>query len=156
MAIGTGDGIWKFGTQDEVTSGTPASVADDAYGKADQGTSVDWTNDDDATEAAAVLKVNFGSAPTIGNMLLIAHLMDFQGTNDTPVPSANYEYVVVGAFPIEISQAAEYYTVIPNFQIPMIKTAQRIDWWIKNHNTAQTIDASWQLWITPKSVGGHA
>ena len=83
MAIGTNDAIWKFGTQDEVTSGTPATIADGAYGKADQGASVAWTNSDDAPYGAAVLKCQFDTTmPTAGSVDLYAHVLNIQSTND--------------------------------------------------------------------------
>ncbi len=154
------DGIWKFGDQDEVTSGTPATIAADAFGKADQGASVNWTNDDDATDASAVLKCQFdGTFPTSGNVQLFAHLKDVQSTNDIGVPDANNETFLVGSFPIDfgISADIDYYSVIPNFVIPQAGKAQAIDWYLKNANgEARVLGVSWQLWITPKSIGPHA
>ena len=159
MAIGQNDAIIKFGTQDEVTSGTPATIASAGFGKADQGSSVNWTNDDDARYGAAVLKCQFDTAmPTVGSVDLYAHLLDVQSTNDTPAPSGNYESVYVGSFAIDFGQSADtdFYTIIPEFDMPMIGSAQRIDWYIKNNGTGGTIGVSWQLWITPKADGPHA
>jgi len=159
MAISTDSGIWFFGTQDEVTSGTPATIADDAFGKADQGASVNWTNDDDAVYASAVLKCQFDTTmPTAGSIWLIAHLLNVQSTNDTGVPDASNEFHIVGEFPIDFGVAndTDFYTVIPNFQIPQAGASQAIDWYLKNNNTGQTLGVSWQLWITPKSIGPHA
>ena len=148
MAIGADDGIWKFGTQDVVSSGNPASTNDNAYSIADQGASINWANDDDATEGSAVLELDFGTAPTVGNVLLLARLM--------PEPDADYPEVLVGIFPLDYNNAAEYQTSIPNFQMPMVTAAQKINWYIKNNGTAQTIDVDWKLWIMPKSIGPHA
>lgn len=159
MAIGTDAGIWFFGTQDEVTSGTPATIADDAYGKADQGASVNWTNDDDSTDGSAVIKCQFDSTmPTVGNIALIAHLLNVQSTNDTGLPDASNEVHVVGNFKIDfgVSADTDFYAVIPNFQMPQAGAAQAIDWYLKNNGTGQTLGVSWQLWITPKSIGPHA
>ena len=159
MTIGTNDGILKFGTQDEVTSGTPATIADDAYGKADQGSSVNWTNDDDALDGSAVLKCQFdGTMPTVGNIWLLAHLQNIEGTNDTGVPDVNYPEFIVGTFPIDFGVAADvdFYTPVIKFEMPSMGPAQRIDWYLKNNGTQQTIGVSWQLWITPTSVGPHA
>jgi len=159
MAISTDDGIWKFGTQDEVTSGTPATVSNDAFGKADQGASVNWTNDEDAAEGSAVLKCQFDTTmPTIGNILLFAHLLNVEGTNDTGAPDANNEVHLVGSFQIDfgISADVDFYMVIPNFQMPQAGASQAIDWYIKNNGSSQTIGVSWQLWITPKSIGPKA
>lgn len=159
MAISTDAGIWFFGTQDEVTSGTPATIADDGFGPADQGASVNWTNDDEATDGSAVLKCQFDTTmPTVGNILLYAHLLNVQGTNATGVPDANNELVLVGAFPIDFGVAndTDFYTVIPNFQMPQAGAAQAINWYLKNNATGQTLGVSWQLWITPKVIGPHA
>lgn len=159
MAISTDAGIWFFGTQDEVTSGTPATVADGAFGLADQGASVNWTNDDDAPYGAAVLKCQFDTTmPTAGSIGLYARLHNVQSTNDVNAPDSNFNHVFVGVFPIDFGVAndTDFYTVIPTFAMPMIASAQRIDWYIKNVNTGQTIGVSWQLWITPKSLGPHA
>lgn len=157
MAIGTDDGIWKFGTQDVVSSGNPASTVNDAYSIADEGASVNWANDDDATEGSAVLELNFGTAPTVGSVFLLARLMDVNSDgDDMPVPDADYPEVLVGVFKLDYNNAAEYQTSIPNFQMPMVTAAQKINWYIKNAGTNQTIDVDWKLWIMPKVIGPHA
>ncbi len=159
MAIGTNDAIFKFGTQDEVTSGTPATIANNSFGKADQGATVNWTNDDDAPLGAAVLKCQFDTTmPTLGSIGLYANLLNVQSTNDLNVPDANFEHIFVGSFPIDFGVAADvdFYTAIPLFQMPCIGTSQAIDWYLKNDNTGQTIGVSWQLWITPITEGPHA
>ena len=159
MAIGSNDFILKYGTQDEVTSGTPATISNDTFGKADQGASINWTNDDDAPFAAGVLKCQFDTTmPSIGFIGLYAHLLNVQSTNDTGVPDANHPYVFVGTFPIDFGIAADtdFYTPLPRFTVPMIGSAQAIDWYLKNDGTAQTLGVSWQLWITPLALGPHA
>ena len=160
MAIGTDDGIWKLGTQDEVTSGTPATIADNAYGKADQGASVNWTNNDNAPFGAAVLKVQFDTAmPTKGFIGLYAHVLNIQGANDPGVPDANNDALgFVGSFIIDFGVAADtdFYTHIENFAMPAVGEAQAIDWYLFNSATLQTIGVSWQLWITPKALGPAA
>ena len=159
MAIGTNDSVLKFGTQDEVTSGTPATIASNAYGKADQGASVSWTNDDDARYGSAVLKCQFDTTmPTEGTVELYAHLLNVQSTNDPGAPDADYPAVYCGTFTIDFAIAADtdFYTVIPEFEIPMVGSAQAIDWYLRNANTGQTLGQSWQLWITPKTDGPHA
>jgi hypothetical protein len=159
MSIGTDDAILKFGTQAEVTSGTPATIASNAYGKADQAGTVAWTNADDAETAAAVLKCQFDTTmPTVGRIGLYAHLLNVQSTNDLQVPSANFPHVFCGVFPIPFNVAADtdFYTAIPDFIIPSLASAQAIDWYLRNDSTGQTIGVSWQLWITPKAVGPHA
>lgn len=158
MTITTNDAIWKFGTQDEVTSGTPATVASNAYGLADQAGTVAWTNDDDAPYGSAVLKCQFDTTmPTTGSISLMARLLNVQSTNDAGAPDANYDTVHVGTFPIDFGVAndTDFYTVIPHFEMPQAGAAQAIDWYIRNDGTGQTIGSSWQLWITPKALGPH-
>lgn len=159
MAIGTDDGIWKFGTQDEVTSGTPATIANNAYGKADQGASVNWTNSEDATDASAVLKCQFDTTmPTVGNIGLYARLLNVQSTNDAGVPDANNIVKFVGSFTIDfgVSNDTDFYTVIDSFLMPIVTTSQAIDWYLKNSGTSQTLGVSWQLWIGPRALGPGA
>lgn len=159
MTISTDAAIFFFGTQDEVTSGTPATIADDAFGKADQGASVNWTNDDDAPLGAAVLKLQFNTTfPTVGTIGLYAYLLNIQSTNDPGVPDADFPHTFIDNFPIDFGIAADtdFFTHIPLFQMPGIGTAQAIDWYLKNDGTGQTIGASYQLWITPVTQGPHA
>ncbi len=160
MAIGTDDGIWTFGTQDEVTSGTPATISDNGYGKADQGASVNWTNDDDAPFGSAVLKLQFDTTfPTVGSVDLYAHVLNIQSTNDPGVPDASNDVLgFVGSFPIDFGIAADvdFYTFIENFAMPAVGAAQAIDWYLLNNATGQTIGVSWQLWVRPKALGPHA
>lgn len=159
MAIATGDIILKFGTQDEVTSGTPATIADDAYGKADQGATVNWTNSDNAPNGSAVLKAQFDTTmPTVGSIELFAHLLNVQSTNDVGAPDANNPLVWVGGFDIDFGIAADtdFYMILPDFEMPQAGDAQAIDWYLKNAATGQTLGVSWQLWITPKTFGAAA
>lgn len=156
MAISTNDAALKFGTQDEVTSGTPATISDNAYGKADQGASVNWTNTDDAPLGAAVLKCQFDTTmPSVGVIGLYAHVLNIQGANDPGVPDANNNQIFCGSFLIDFDIAADtdFFTMIELFRIPGFVSAQAIDWYIKNSATAQTIGVSWQLWITPITEG---
>ena len=158
MTIGTADAIYKFGTQDEVTTGTPGTVANNAFSVAGDVDST-WSNDDDAPDGAAVLKCQFDTTmPTSGNIGLYARLLDIQSTNDAPIPDANYEEKYVGNFPIDFGVAADtdFYTHIHDFRMPMIGASQIIEWYIKNNGTSQTIGTDWKLWITPKTYGPSA
>ena len=159
MAIGTDDGILKYGTQDAVHSGTPATIASGSIGKADQGASINWTNDDDAPFGAAVLKCQFDTTmPTEGTLGLIANLLNVQSTNDLNVPDSSFPHIQVGAFPIDFGVAndTDFYTAIPFFRMPMILSAQAIDWYVFNKGTGQTLGVSWELYITPIAIGPHA
>jgi len=159
MPISTNDAILKFETQEEVTSGTPATISNDAFGKADQGASVNFANSNDAPLAAAVLKVQFDTTmPTTGTIGLYAHVLNIEGTNDPGVPDASNEQTFVGSFLIDFGVAndVDFYTYIELFRMPGIKASQEIDWYLKNEDTSQTIGVSWQLWITPITEGPKA
>lgn len=156
MTIGASDAIVKFGTQDEVTSGTPATIVNNAYGKADQAGTAAWTNSENAPDGAAVLKCQFDVAmPTVGSIDLYAHLLNVQSTNDLGLPDANNPMIYVGSFPIDfgVLPDVDFFTVIKDFEMPAIGAAQAIDWYIHNNATGQTLGVSWQLWITPKTLG---
>jgi len=158
MAISTNDALVKFGTQDTITTGTPSTVADGAFSVAGDVDST-WTNDDDAPEGAAVLKCQFDTTmPTVGSIGLYARLLNVQSTNDVNAPDGSFGEIYVGAFPIDFGVAAgtEFWTVIPGFAMPAVKSSQGIEWYIKNEDTGQTIGSSWALYITPKTVGPKA
>jgi len=155
MAIATGDVIVKFDTQDTVTTGTPGTVATTAFSVAGDVDST-WTNAEDVQKAAAVLKAQFDTTmPTAGAIHLYARLLDVQDTNDIPAPDANFKSVYCGTFEIDFGQSpdVDFYMIIPEFYIPMVKTAQIIEWYIHNDATGQTIGSNWALYITPKSTG---
>ena len=158
MAISTDASIWFFGTQGTITTGTPGTVADGAFSVAGDVDST-WTNDDDAPSGAAVLKCQFDTTmPTAGTIGLYARLLDIQSTNDANAPDSNFEVLLVGTFQIDFGVAADtdFYTFIDLFSIPSVKSAQGIEWYIKNEGTGQTIGQNWALYITPKAIGPHA
>lgn len=159
MVISTNDSILKFGTQDEVTSGTPAAAANNIFSKADQGASVNWTNGEDAPLGSAVLECTFATKATQGTVGLYARLFDMNSDgDDTNVPDADYPQIFVGSFVVDhnVANATAQRIIIPLFDMPSVESGQRIDWYIKNDSTSQTINASWRLWITPRTEGPAA
>ena len=159
MAIATNDGIWKFGTQDEVTSGVPLGISSDTFGLSDQGASVNWTNTDNSPYGSAVLMCDFVSTmPTAGHVGLYARLLDIQGTNDPGAPDVSNPVKLVGIFEIDFGAVAnvDFYMAIDTFAMPGVGDAQAIDWYLKNDGTGQQIGPLWQLWITPKAIGPAA
>ena len=157
MAIGTDATIWFFGTQDEVSTGTPSSVASGAFSDSDD--TADWTNDDDAPWASAVIKYQYSTTyPTTGVIGLYAQLKDIQSTNDEILASASFHFL--GAFAIGTatnhSANTDYWKAVPLFEVPQATASQIIRFHIKNEGTSQTIASGWQLWITPKTYGPHA
>ena len=155
MAIGADDAIWKFGTQDEVTVASPSSVAADGVSTSSDVTS--WTNDDDAPVAAAVLNAAWTTAPGAGETVsLYAQLEDVESTNDMPGIDANFAGIYLGDFLVDaVGSSTEQYLVLPDFPLPCVTTSQKILFFIKNY-TAQSINAGWDLYITPKTPGPHS
>lgn len=151
MAISTDAIVEFFGTQDTVSSST-SSVADGAY-SADADTS-EWTNDDDAPRASAVLDCTFSTAPDANSDVeLYARLTDIQSTNDQLVPTDNSPWVYLGSFPLKDVTTAQYIPL--EIVLPNTKTSQGYDFYIKN-NGGQTMSSGWDLYITPKTFGPHA
>jgi len=149
MAIGTDSAIEFFGTQDTLT-GSGATVADGAFGVS----ATTWTNDDDAPMASMILEATFSVAPDANSSVnLYARLMNIQGTNDQNVPDANFGHVYVGSFPLNDVTTAQYISI--DIRLPNTKTSQEYVFSIEN-NGGQTIANTWDLYVTPKTIGPHA
>lgn len=151
MAIGTDAAIEFFGTQDSLddTSGT---VADGAFSVA--GDLLAWTNDDDAPTASVVLEATIAVTPdTNSSVSLFAQLLNIQSTNDQLVPTANFQHVFLGSFPIKDVTAAQFIPIV--IDLPNNATSQIYQFFIRN-NSGQTISAAWDIHITPKAIGPHA
>ena len=156
MTIGADSVIVFFGTQDQVDDGSTSTITNNAFSAAADVST--WTNDDDAPLGAAVLECQFDTTmPTVGSIGLFAHLLNVQGTNESGVPDGSNEHVHVGTFRIDFGVAADvnFFTIIPLFQMPMVKASQEVDWYLKNEGTGQTIGIDWNLWITPLTHGPH-
>ena len=154
MAIVTDDAILKFGTKDVIDS-TAGTIANDAFSVAGDVDST-WSNDDDAQWGMALLKLQFDTTmPTVGSIGLYARLLDVEGTDDMPIPSTDYPHIYVGTFPIDFSVAndVDFYTMIPLFQMPMSKSSQIIEWYLKNDDTGRVIGIAWNLWVAPITLG---
>jgi len=151
MAIGTDDTIEKFGTQDDIDSSS-AAVTDGSFSVA--GDLAQWTNDDDAPMARAILEAAFATAPTVGGTIqLFARHMDTEGTNDAPVPTANYPHVLVGIFPVKDDTSTNRYHA--DIYLPNLEASQTYEFYVRN-NAGQTMSAGWTIHITPITVGPHA
>ena len=94
MTIGANALIEFFGVQDAVTT-TGGSTAHEAFTSAGQ-----WTNDDDAPEAGAVLVAQWATATSIAGkpINLYGRLHNIQSTNDAPAPSSTNPVVFLGTF----------------------------------------------------------
>jgi len=154
VAIGTDDAIFKYGTQDKISVASTASVADAAKSIAGDVDST-WANTDDAPIGTFVFEATFGTAPdTRSAVSLFARLLDFQSTNDMPIPDANYDGIYLGAFVVDNVTSAQF-LVLADVPLPSVETSQVIEFYIEN-NCGQTLSAGWDLWVTPKTYGGAA
>lgn len=152
MTISTDDAIFKYGTQDKISVASTASVADGSKSVAGDVDST-WSNTDDAPIATYVLEATFATAPdTRSAVSLFARLLDFEGTNDMPIPDTNYDGIYLGAFVLDNVTTAQY-LVLPDAPIPSAETSQVIEFYIQNDG-GQTLSAGWDLWLTPKTFGG--
>ena len=151
MTIAENSTIEFFGTQDDVTNASNSTIAANVYSVA--GDIDDWTNDDDAPEAAAVLHYTSTSAPTAGGYVaLYGILKNIDSTNDESVPTATDESAkLFGSF--KIPNATSTYESIRIF-LPNTVTSQVYEFYLLN-KTDQTMLDTWTLKITPLTVGPH-
>lgn len=150
MAIETNSAIHFFGTQDTLGTSS-AAVADDAFSIA--GDLSTWTNDDDAPMASVTLLANFSVAPTANTVCnLYLRPLDVQSTNDGTVPDANFQHMYAGSFPLNDSTVAQYITI--DIALPNAYTSQQYEFYIEN-KSGQSLPASWDLYVTPKTIGPH-
>jgi len=151
MAIGTDSAVEVFGTQDSLDD-TSGSVADAAFSAASD--LLTWTNDDDAVSASVVLEATFGSSPDANSSVtLFAQMIDIQSTSDQLVPTANFQHVFIGTFPVKDVTSAQFIPVTVG--LPNNATSQIYQFFIQN-NAGQTISAGWDIHITPTAIGPHA
>lgn len=151
MAIGTDSAIEFFGTQDSLDSSS-AAVTSTSFSVA--GDLIDWTNDDDAPQASVVLEATFPVAPDANSSVaLFGRLADIQSTNDQDDPTANYQHVFLGSFPVKDVTSAQFIPIV--ISLPNNATSQIYRFFIQN-NAGQTISAGWDIHVTPKAIGPHA
>ena len=150
MAISTDSAIEFFGDETTV-SGTTAAVNDGAFSVS--GDVNLFTNTDDAPSATLILETTFSVAPSANTSVdLFARLFNIQSTNDQEAPTANYQHVFLGSFPVKditTIQRTPIQVVLPN-----VVTQQQYEFYIRN-NAGQTIPLGWALYIRPKTIGPH-
>lgn len=152
MTIGT-DSLVKFFEGD--TAGLATTSALIAAGGFSIATDLaTWTNTDDAPYFSGVLKIDPASAPAAdGYVYLYAQLLNIQGTNDQPIPTANFRHTAIGRFPVKDDATVQYIHGV--FYIPGHKTGQEYQFFIENGLDVQ-IDAAWDLYPDSQTVGPHA
>ena len=152
MAIGADAAVHFFGTADTLGT-TPATVVNGAVSLASDLS--EWTNDDDAPFASVVLEFETdttGAAQTTIDLYM--QQMDLISTNDAEAPDVtNFFHTHVGTFfhnnPSTAVQYAQVFIALPNN-----KTSAVYNFYIQN-NTGQTIADTWDLTITPITIGPH-
>lgn len=151
MAIGADSLIEFFGTQDTIGTSS-ATVADAAFSIASDLST--WTNDDDAPRASVTALIDYSVAPDASSVVnLYLRLLNTQSTNDQEIPDANFMHTYVGSFPVNDVTTNQYITI--DIALPNTKTSQEYEFYIENQ-TGQTIQAGWDLYVTPKTYGPHA
>lgn len=150
MAISENALIDFFGTQDTLGTSS-ATVANNAFSIA--GDLSTWTNDDDAPTASVTLLVDYSVAPTASSVInLYLRLLDVQSTNDQEIPSATFMHYYAGSFPVDTVTTPQYVTT--EIKLPNAYTSQQYEFYIEN-KTGQTIQAGWDIYVTPKTIGPH-
>lgn len=151
MAISTDAAIEFYGTQDDV-SNSSSSVVDGAFSVS--GDVSNWTNDDDAPMAIAILECAYATAPDASSTVdLFTRLIDIIGTDDADAPDADNLHIYLGTFPLNNVTTRQHIPI--EISLPNSETSQIHQFYIQN-NGGQTMSASWQLHITPKAIGPHA
>ncbi len=152
MAIGENAAIHIFGTAD-ILGTAPAAVAD---GDASLiGDLSEWTNDDDAPMASVVLEFATATTGTANTTIdLYMAQAELVGANDAESPdTTNFLHTHVGTFfHNNPSTAVQYAQVM--ISLPNNKTSAKYNFFIVN-NTGQTIADTWDLTITPITIGPH-
>lgn len=153
MAIGTGDGIDKFGTRDTITTGTPGSIANNTFSAA--GDVAVWTNDDDAPYANFTLKCQWATITGVANkrVIVYARLIDIDGTNDEVAPSTSRKSHAVGAFNVyAAATGTDYQFTTGVCRLPAAAEDQKYEFYLENL-TGQTISSGWSLTVCPIAYG---
>ena len=151
MAITTNALIEVFGTQDTLGTSS-AAVANDAFSIA--GDLSTWVNDDDAVTVSVILLADFSIAPTANTSInLYLRPLDIQSTNDQEIPDANFQHTYVGSFPLNDVATAQYINI--QISLPNNVTSQNYEFYIENHS-GFSLEAGWDIYVTPKTLGPHA
>lgn len=155
MAIGTDAAIHFFGS-DTILGSTTSAVVDDAF--SDGTNDLDaWTNTDDAPMASISLEFTTATTGDANSSInLYGRLMDVgsAGTEDSEVPDVNFQHTYLGSFPHN-NPSTSAQTAAIDISLPNNHTSQIYHFYIEN-KTGQTISASWELTISPKTIGPHA
>lgn len=154
MAIGTNDGIEKFGTIDSVDSSS-AAVNDGAMSAQSDITS--WTNDDDAMMIRATLTFQYSTGTIDGKIALhMRQINSAGGAADEAIPTTSNKTGYVGTFDISPGTSASTDTAATlDVAMQNTKPSAEYELYLFNDSGVQ-IAAGWGLKITPLAAGPHA
>lgn len=152
MVLPVGATIDLFDSQVLVSNATTGSVAVNAFSVVGDVPTPNWTNADDAKEAAIILEGAFATAPTNFEIVnLYVRFMAIRSTNNSTQPSITFPYSYVGAFfisPVTTSQTTPPLII----SLDNTKTSQDYQFYIEN-KTSAVLNANWALYATPRGVG---
>lgn len=123
-----------------------AAIANNAVGQADDA-AANMANAGglvDTFDAEFALTVSYAAAPTAGSTVsLILRPLNYDGTADSPVPTAAYLNEFFGSFPVLAVTGAQtvrcFATDVP----------REFEAYLFNNNTGQSIPAGWALRVRP-------
>ncbi len=141
-----GEVIRVFGTQKtlEANGGSIASAAIGQANDASYSTASDGANYPDGE---FVLSFAFGTAPTEnGSLVLVARVLNIDGTNDAEAPEASRPDRYIGSFVVNNVTSTQYAALFA-YDLP-----READYYILNTGTGQTLSAGWTLKVTPMTT----
>ena len=105
-------------------------------------------------EAAVTFSGTLGSSSAAGKSIdLYARKMNVANTSDDDLePNGDFKQTYLGSFALDVGTIQLLTIDIP---LPNYKTSSEYDFYIQN-GSGQSLNASWELWITPKGVGPKA
>lgn len=141
----SGEMIVVLGTTKTLVS-SGASLSNNTMSAASSATYDRAVDGGDFPDAALVLAVAYGTAPTVNTTLdLYARELDIDGTGDAVAPTTTYKRRYIGSFQV-INQTAMQYIKTLAFDVPKLA-----DYYLHNNATGQTVSAGWTLKITPRT-----
>lgn len=156
MAIGTNDGVYKYGTQTEVINVAGSDITNTNF--SDSGDNTEWTNSDDAPMAAFVWDITMSAAPTANTTIdLFGQAMNIADTTeDANAPSSTFEHMYLGSFPMDSGGTAQRGHIVVDLPFTLSNGASTAwDFYIKN-NSGHTIKTGSVVDVIPLAIGPAA
>jgi hypothetical protein len=150
MAISTDTLVDFFGTQDLVTETSTPSLGSSGF--TSTAAIVNWTNDDDAPEAAVVFRGTWNTAPGSGEAVLLYSRMAAisSAAEDMTIPSTTNKQKLLGSFSVDASTEIQVLPAVVG--LPNMEASQVYQFFLENQ-TAQSLSSNWTLNVTPRTQG---